>query len=174
MNKRCFLLISILIFVLTGCKTPTSNVSSESGNVAVTYEPFVGGIYWEENMPDFEKTFSLGNEDSPPEYCAVLSEKMKLLNLEMPLDSEDRIIAYAWELARMMDECENIEEEKTVWYVGAAYHYPAGVWLIHYIYRSNLVWRPDGPHVRAYGGGALTFAVSEDDGEILNAMYLPD
>ena len=170
MNKRCFLLISILIFALTGCKTPASNVPSESGNAAVTYEPCK--VYWSETkIPDFEKTFYLRNEDSPPESCTVLFEKMKLLDMEMPLDSEDRIIAYAWELARMMNECENIEEEETVWYAISAYHYPEGVWLIHYVYRSNVTKMPNGTIRMPYDGGSLTLAVSEDDGEILNAVY---
>ena len=170
MNKRCFLLISILIFVLTGCKTPASNVPSESENAAVTYEPLFNEVCWcETNMPDFDKTLFIGNENSPPESCAVLFEKMKLLDMEMPLDSEDRIIAYAWELARMMDDCENIED--TEWYVISAYHYPEGVWLIDYAYRSNVTKMPDGTIRMPYDGGSLTLAVSEDDGEILNAVY---
>ena len=166
----CAIIIVVItaILLISGCTEGQTNP-----NAAVTYEP-CKVYWWETNMPDFEKTFYLGNEDSPPESCAVLFEKMKLLDMEMPLDSEDRIIAYAWELARMMNECENIEEEETVWYAISAYHYPEGVWLIHYIYRSNLVWGPDGPHARAYGGGSLTLAVSEDDGEILNAVYIRD
>ena len=164
----CIIIVVITaILLISGCTEGQTNP-----NAAMTYEPLFNEVCWcETNMPDFDKTLFIGNENSPPESCTVLFEKMKLLDMEMPLDSEDRIIAYAWELARMMDDCENIED--TEWYVISAYHYPEGVWLIDYAYRSNVTKMPDGT-IRIPYGGSLTLVVSENDGEILNAVYIRD
>lgn len=138
-------LLALCAALFAGCNIQTS--SSE-------YEPIANEVYWLEDEIENLPT-------APESHCLDLSDKMKQLALDTPLDSEVRITAYAWELARVMDGSASTRD--TEWYVHTIMHTGSGVWVIHYIQRDLL-----NADVR---GGTFVFWVRENDGTILNSYY---
>lgn len=168
-NLRLWVTVLLVVAIVTssgGCAAGQSSLSE-----TVTYEPLFSEVrWWDREMEDIERKIYLGTEDEPSESCMELYNKMKLLNLEMPLDSEERIVAYAWELARVREGCEKLEE--TEWYLTGIWHYPEGIWLAHYTLRSSVTKNADGTINIPYGSN-LTFTIAENDGEILNEFVFP-
>lgn len=156
-------LIALLVLVVScfsGCAQDTpGNLSTGS-----LYEPFIDQIYWEDDELDEEyRSLFLAKDKTASDRCAELSAAMGDLGLELPLDSEERIAAYAWELAKVVDNVSDVKD--TELYVSSVHCYPDGLLLITYTYRDYVL--SDGTLMNVRGSNFVC-VVSAADGEILN------
>lgn len=172
--KETTFLVSLLMLLATffgGCaREVPGDLSSRS-----QYEPLVDQVYWcDEELGADYKAFFLGEGETPPSDCTELSDMLKVAEVVLPLDTEDRITTYAWELAKTASRVETATESE--WYVFSAYHYPDGILLVNYVPRNCVTSEGDTNGAR---GSSLTHLCYLSGGwydfeQTLNALNLMD
>ena len=187
MNKRCFLLISILIFVLTGCKTPASNVPSESGNsaeinpvahIAVLSAPKMVDIYTIENtFESFEKNYPVGERlDRNSVFGdSELQKEAEQLRTGLDMTVPTHVLTYAYKLLPLIKDSGYVDAPEGEWMVRFLCHYEDGVWEITYHeigmlpenYESMTADDRDKAYSGWYGGGT-TVSISSSDGHLIS------